>query len=99
MGLHRNVERMHAALVGQPVSLPGIAAAAGGHAVGPAIVPTTTHRHQVITGQALAGLELDLGAMAILAAVLVPRKEEGVGDLPAELAGNVNEFDQADDGG
>ena len=60
---------------------------------------TTGKRNQVIPGQALAMPQLDLVAMAVLAAVVVAREEEGVGDLTAEAAGDVHELDKADDGG
>src|SRR5262245_30756481 len=99
MRLERRMHGMHAALFGQPVALPGVAAAACGDAVGPRVVATPAHRRQVIAGEALAGTQLRLGAMAILAAILVPREQERVGDLTAELAGDVNEFDEPDDRG
>jgi hypothetical protein len=36
--------------------------------------------------------------VAVLAPVLVAGKEEGVGDVAAEAAGDVHELDEADDG-
>jgi hypothetical protein len=41
----------------------------------------------VIPREALAGAELRLGPVTVLAPVVVPREEEGVGDLAAEFAG------------
>src|SRR5207245_11086271 len=40
--------------------------------------------------------EVALGAAAKLAAVVVTGEEEGVGDLAAETAGDVHEFDETD---
>ena len=52
----------------------------------------------MIAREALAQLELVLHAVAVLARVRVAGEQEGVGDLAAEAAGNVDEADQADDG-
>jgi hypothetical protein len=43
--------------------------------------------------------EVRLTAMAILAAVTIASEEECVGDLTAETAGDVNEFDESYDRG
>ena len=51
----------------------------------------------VITRDAVA--ELQLAALAELAAVVVAGEEERVGDLAAEAAGDVDELDEPDDGG
>src|ERR1051326_3797996 len=48
---------------------------------------------------ALARAELRLGPVAVLAPVVVPCEEEGVGDLAPELAGDVDELDEPDDRG
>ena len=53
----------------------------------------------MIARQALAMAELELAALAVLAAVVIAGEEEGVGDLAAEAAGDVNELDEAYDGG
>src|SRR5690348_3222933 len=98
MRLARGHQRVHAALFGQVVALPGIAGAAGGHHVGPLVVATARQRDQVIPRQALTVTQLELGSMAILAAIAVAGEEECVGDLAAEAAGNVHELDQPDDG-
>jgi hypothetical protein len=58
--LDRRVERVHAALLGQVVPLPGVAAAARRDHVGPLVGPAARDRDQVIAGQALARLELVL---------------------------------------
>src|SRR5262245_42220323 len=51
----------------------------------------------MIAGEALAGTQFELTAVAILAAVVVAGEEEGVGYLAAETAGDVDELDQPDD--
>ena len=51
----------------------------------------------MIPGEALAMTQVGLVSMAVLAAVAVAGKEECVGDLTAEAAGNVDEVDQPDD--
>jgi len=56
-------------------------------------------RHQVVAREALARPQLARRPPAELAAVVVAREEEGVGDLTAEAAGNVDELDEANDGG
>jgi hypothetical protein len=43
--------------------------------------------------------QLELTPVAVLAPVVVPREEEGVGNLTAETTGDVHELDKADDGG
>jgi hypothetical protein len=48
----------------------------------------------VIPGEALAVSQLGLAPVAVLAAVEIASEKEGVGDLAAEAAGNVNEFDE-----
>ena len=53
---------------------------------------------QVVTREALAGPEVGLRPVAVLAPVVVSREEECVGDLATEAAGNVHELHQTDDG-
>ena len=95
--LARRRERMHAALLGEVVALPRIAGAARRHHVGPLVVTAARERYQVIARQALAVPQVGWPAMAVLAAVAVAGKEECVGDLAAEAAGDVHELDEADD--
>jgi hypothetical protein len=38
--------------------------------------------------------QLGLASVAVLAAVEIASEKEGVGDLAAKAAGNVNEFDE-----
>ena len=52
----------------------------------------------MIPSQALAVPQVCLGAMTILASVIIAGEEEGVGDLAAETAGNVDEANEAYDG-
>src|SRR6185369_8300743 len=89
MRLARGHQRVHAALLGQVVALPRIARAARGHHVGPVVVTPAGERNQMIAGQAFAVAQVSLAAMAVLAAVAVAGKEECVGDLATEAAGDV----------
>jgi hypothetical protein len=86
--------RMHSALLRQMISLAGIARAARGHHVGPVVVTSPRERNQVIPGQALPVSQIGLASVAVLAAVEIASEKESVGDLAAEAAGNVNEFDE-----
>ena len=97
MGLHRGDGRVHPAFVGEPVALPGVAGAASRHDVPPIVATAPGNRQQVVAGQALAGAEFALMAIAVLAGVFVPGEQEGVRHLPAELPGHVDELDQPDD--
>src|SRR5688500_2088375 len=97
--LVRRHQRMHPALGRQAVAFPRIAAAAAGHPDRPLVSAAPRDGHHVVPGQAFARPELDLPAVTILAPVAVASEEEGVGDLAAETAGNVNELDEADDRG
>src|SRR4051812_8191524 len=90
-------QRVHTALLRQMISLAGIAGAARGHHVGPVVVASPRERDQVIPSQALPVPQLQLASVAILAAVEVAGEQEGVGDLAAKAAGNVNEFDESYD--
>jgi hypothetical protein len=51
----------------------------------------------VISGQALPVPQIRLPAVTVLAPVAVASKEECVGDLTTEAAGNVDELDEPDD--
>jgi hypothetical protein len=52
----------------------------------------------VIPGQAFAVAELSLAAVTVLAAISITSEEECIGDLSAEPAGHMDEFDEANDG-
>ena len=97
--LVRRRVRVHAAFLGQMISLARVAGTAGRHHVGPIVVPTTRERDQMIPGQTLPMLQLELTPVAVLAAVVVPSEEERVGNLTAETARDVYKLDKADDGG
>src|ERR1700737_2231898 len=75
-----------------------IAGAARGHHVRPVVVASPRERNQMIPGKALPMPQLRLASVAILAAGEIAGEKEGVGDLAAEAAGNVNEFDESYDG-
>ncbi len=98
VGLERWMERVHPAFFGKPVSLPGVATATGRDDVGPGVPPPTRNRHEMVAREALARTQLGLGPVAELAPVLIAGKEEGIGDVTAEAAGDVHELDEPDDG-
>jgi hypothetical protein len=99
VGLVRRAVRVHAAFLGEVVPLARVAAAARRHHVGPLVVTAARQRDEMVPRQALAVAELDLAALAVLAAVVVASEEECVGDLAAEAAGHMDELDEAYDGG
>src|SRR5256884_2147340 len=96
MRLEGGAQRLHPRLLRQQVPLARVAARARRQHVGPAVRPTPRERHQMIPREALPRPEVALGAAAKLAAVVVTGEEEGVGDLAAETAGDVHEFDETD---
>jgi hypothetical protein len=49
----------------------------------------------MVSREALPVPEIRLATMAVLAAVAISSKEECVGDLTAEAAGDVNELDES----
>jgi len=51
----------------------------------------------MVPGQALTVPQIGLTPMAVLASVAIASKEECVGDLTAEAAGNVDELDESYD--
>jgi hypothetical protein len=87
---------MHAALLWQVISLSSIAGAAGGDHVRPVVVAATRERNEVVARQTLAVPQLGMAPVAVLAAVTISGKEECVGDLTTEAAGNVDELDESD---
>src|SRR2546425_2716436 len=97
--LERRPQRVHARLLGKEVPLARVAARAGRQDVSPAVGATAGQRDEVVPRQALPVPQLLLVPAAELAAVVVAGEEERVRDLTAEAAGDVNEFDEADDGG
>src|SRR5881396_772670 len=99
MRLERHAYRVHPRLFRQQVALARVAGAAGRQDVGPGVRATARQRDEMVAGEALPLLELQVVAAAELALVLVAGEQEGVGDLPAEAPRDVNEPDQPDDGG
>ena len=89
MRLHRGVQGIHPDLARQPVGLTGIARRARGDDVRPLVRPAARERDEVVARECFAGLELEAGAPAILAAIPVTREEKGVRDLPSESARDV----------
>ena len=97
VGFAGSAQRVHTALPGKVIPLPGVARAARGDDVAPFVVTAARKRNQVIPGQALAVAELSLSTVTILAAIAVASEEECVGDLTSKAAGNVHELDQSYD--
>jgi hypothetical protein len=95
--LVRWYRRVHTTFLREVVPFSCIAGAAGGHHIGPIVVAAAGERDQVIPGQALPVAQIGLPAMTVLAAVAISSKEECVGDLTTEAAGNVDELDESDD--
>jgi hypothetical protein len=87
---------MHSAFLRKMVSLARIAGTAGGHHVGPIVVATAGQRNQMIPGQTLPMPEVGLAPMAVLTAIAISSKQECVGDLATEAAGNMDELDETD---
>jgi hypothetical protein len=52
----------------------------------------------MISGQTLTWPKLCRWPVTILTTIVVPSKKEGVGHLPAEPPGDMNELDETDDG-
>ena len=92
-GMHR----MHSNLARQAVRFASVAGAASGDDVRPFVRSATGQRHEMVACERLARLELDLVSAAVLAAIAVSREQEGVGHLPAESPGHVDEPRQPDD--
>src|SRR6476469_5909337 len=90
VGLDRRVERVHADLARKVVRLAGVAGTAGRDDVGPVVSAAAREGDQVVAGERLAGLELDLQPTAILAAVAIAREQEGVRYLATEAPGDVD---------
>jgi hypothetical protein len=86
---------MHPALLREVVALPGITGATGSDDVGPVVVSAPGERDEVISGEAFPVPQVTLAAMAVLAAIAISSKQECVGDLTAEAAGNVHELDES----
>src|SRR6266850_5688046 len=90
---------MHPDFLGQQVPLAGIAARARRQDVVPGVRAATGQGHEVIARKALALPQLLLRTAAELAAVVIASEQERVGDLAAEAARDVDEANQANDGG
>jgi hypothetical protein len=86
--------RVHPAFLRKVIALPGVAGAAGGHHVGPVVIAAAREWNEMVPRQALAMAQIGLSPVTVLAAVSVSSEEECVGDLTAEAAGDVNEFDE-----
>lgn len=87
---------MHAAFLRQVVPFASVTGTAGGHHIAPVVVTAAGERDQVISGQALPMPQIRLPTVTVLAPVAIASKEECVGDLTTEAAGNVYELDEPD---
>ena len=84
-------------LLGRAVALPVVTGRAAGHDVVPGVAATAGRGQDVVPGEELPAAQLAAVPPAVLAGVVVPGEEEGVGDLAAEAVGNVDEAHEADD--
>jgi len=94
VGFARVGQEAQAAFPRKVVSFAEIAPAASGHDVRPPVVSAARKRHDVVTREGFAVPEVLTVPAAVLAGVVVARKQEGVGDLPAQTARNVDVADQ-----
>src|SRR5207244_4581679 len=95
--LVRRAQGMHAHFFGQEVALAGVAARAGGQDVRPGVRAAPREGDEMVARQALPLAQLLLRAATELAAVVIAGKQERVGDLATEAAGDVEEADQPND--
>ncbi len=96
--LVRRVDRMHSNFVEQMTALPVVTGRACGHHVVPRVDTAPRDRHDMVAREEFAAAQLRFMSSAVLAPVTVTRKEERVGDLASEFAGDMNEADEANDG-
>jgi len=94
IGFGRVGENPQATFPRKMISFAEITAAARGDDVRPPVVSTTRKRHDVVPREGFAVPEVFTVPAAVLAGVVVARKQEGVGDLPAQTARNVDVADQ-----
>src|ERR1051326_4994058 len=94
---HRLPQRVHSDFTGQVTAFTCIARRARGDDVGPLVASAPRLRYDMVSCQAFAQSQLPLHPVAVLAGVVIAGEEEGVGDLAAEAAGNVDEADEAND--
>jgi hypothetical protein len=92
------MQRHHTQLVAQMAALAIVARRARGDDVVPGIQSAARDRNDVIARKEFAAAQLSAVTTTILTTVTVAGEEERVGNLAAELAGDVNESFQADDG-
>src|SRR5690606_19176602 len=97
IGLGRRREGNHPRFLGETVSFAVVARRARRQDVVPRVLAAARQRNHVVPGQELAPTQLGTRPAAVLARVTVAGEEERVGDLTAELAGNVDVADEADD--
>jgi len=97
--LVRRMQRVHAHFLGHVIAFPVVAARARRNDVLPGIPTTPRDRPYVVARQELAAPQRRPMLAAVLAPIAVAREEERVGDLATEPAGDMNEADEANDGG
>jgi hypothetical protein len=97
--LNWRVDRMHSDFTRKAVRFARIAGAARSHNVRPLVRPAARERHEMISRQRFARLELELHPPAVLTAVAISRKKKRVRNLTTESPRYVNETREADDGG
>jgi len=95
--LDRMRQRMHTDLFRKAIAFARVARAARGHDVRPLVRTATRQRHEMVACERLARLEVGDVPAAILTAVVIPREEKRVGDLPTKTPRNVDELRQPND--
>ena len=90
---------MHPAFLRQMVALAGITGTASSDDVGPVVIAAPGERDEMVSGEAFPVAQVALSAVAILAAVAISSEQECIGDLAAETARDMDELDEANDGG
>ena len=94
IGFCRVGENAKATFPRKMISFAEITAAARGDDVRPPVVSATRKRHDVIPCEGFAVPEVSTVPPAVLAGIVVARKQERVGDLPAKAARNMNVANQ-----
>ena len=91
-------QRVHADLIRQPVALARIARRTGSDDVAPIVLATTGNGNDVIARECLAWAQFHHRPTAVLAPIVIPRKQEGVRHLPSKASRHVDELRETNDG-
>jgi hypothetical protein len=95
VGLFRRGKELEARLFGQTVSLPIVTGRAAGYNVLPGVASAPGEGEDMVPRKELAASKFASVPPAVLARVVVPGEEEGVGHLSTKTPGDLDESDQA----